>query len=140
MSEIKFNDKILKNILKNLGGNTSRAIEKVAKRIKAEAQQNAAVDTSSMKLGIHIRVGHRVDEGDAARLAARNVNTDAVLVELPTPKDNNSAYIGPAVEHGLFVELGTSRQVAQPYLLPAVRRIERDMAQDFRQAATNGTS
>lgn len=38
-----------------------------------------------------------------------------------TPGEDKSEYIGTNVEYGPYVELGTSRTKAQPYLRPAVQ-------------------
>lgn len=57
-------------------------------------------------------------EGYAKRLCP--VDTGRLRNSITHTTDENTAYIGTNVEYAPFVELGTSRQRAQPYLKPAV--------------------
>lgn len=47
------------------------------------------------------------------------VDTGRLRNSISHARDDNSAYIGTNVEYAPYVELGTSRQKAQPYLRPA---------------------
>ena len=49
------------------------------------------------------------------------VDTGNLRNSITHTRDDNSAYIGTNVEYAPYVELGTSRQKAQPYLKPAVQ-------------------
>lgn len=57
-------------------------------------------------------------EGYAKRLCP--VDTGRLRNSITHTRDKRTAYIGTNVEYGPYVELGTSRQKAQPYLKPAV--------------------
>lgn len=57
-------------------------------------------------------------EGYAKRLCP--VDTGRLRNSITHTADKKTAYIGTNVEYGPYVELGTSRQKAQPYLKPAV--------------------
>ena len=59
-----------------------------------------------------------VAEGYAKRLAP--VDTGRLRNSISHAHDEDSAYIGTNVEYAPYVELGTKRQKAQPYLRPAV--------------------
>lgn len=48
------------------------------------------------------------------------VDTGRLRNSISHDKDSDSAYIGTNVEYASYVEMGTSRQKAQPYLQPAV--------------------
>ena len=48
------------------------------------------------------------------------VDTDNLRGSISHDSDEEKAVIGTNVEYGIFVEKGTSRQRAQPYLTPAV--------------------
>lgn len=69
-----------------------RALEKCGLTAEGYAKLLCPVDTGNLRNSIT----HQVDEGGPA------------------------AIIGSAVEYAAYVELGTSRQRAQPYLKPAV--------------------
>lgn len=49
------------------------------------------------------------------------VDTGNLRNSITHTRDESSAYIGTNVEYGPYVELGTSKQKAQPYLKPAVQ-------------------
>lgn len=57
-------------------------------------------------------------EGYAKRLCP--VDTGRLRNSITHTRDKKTAYIGTNVEYAPYVELGTSRQKAQPYLKPAV--------------------
>lgn len=59
-----------------------------------------------------------VAEGYAKRLCP--VDTGRLRNSISHTHDENSAYIGTNVEYAPYVEFGTRRQKAQPYLKPAV--------------------
>ena len=47
------------------------------------------------------------------------VDTGRLRASISHARDDNAAYIGTNVEYAAFVELGTSRMKARPYLRPA---------------------
>lgn len=59
-----------------------------------------------------------VAEGYAKRLCP--VDTGRLRNSISHTHDEDSAYIGTNVEYAPYVEFGTRRQKAQPYLKPAV--------------------
>ena len=72
------------------------AVRKTARDVQADAQRLAPVDTGALKSSI-----------------SSTVDTFA---------GGASAEVGPTVEYGSYVELGTSRMAGQPYLSPAFDR------------------
>lgn len=63
-------------------------------------------------------------KGDAA--GAAPVDTGALRSSITVTNEagagSTSASVSPAVHYALYVELGTSRMAAQPYLFPALER------------------
>ena len=82
-----------------------QAVAKTARDIAADAQASAPVDTGALRNSISADVG------------------------------GMEAVIGPGVHYGGYVELGTSRMRAQPYLFPAADRHERPFAEACADAA-----
>lgn len=74
------------------------------------AEIPAAIGRALEKIGL-------VCEGYAKRLCP--VDTGRLRNSITHTIDETSAYIGTNVEYAEHVELGTSRQKAQPYLRPA---------------------
>lgn len=94
-------------ILRNLGKNTSDTTEQIANDIAAIAKENAPVDTGELRDSVHV-------EKDG---------------------DNHAVVVG--VDYGAFVELGTSRMAAQPYLGPAAEKVRRNLAKYYKRVVTN---
>lgn len=120
----------LSRILRNLPGNRRLAVKKTALRVETYAKLKAPVDTGALSSSIYMWMGD-----EAAQLPA--VEGDAERVALPKPVDADTAHVGPSVEYGLYVELGTERMGAQPYLLPAVNQAADELVRDWRTVVTD---
>jgi len=88
---VRINLDRLEELKKELRPRAKRIIKSGAFDVQGKAQVNAPVDTGALKNSI-----------------------EAVEVEIYT------WWVIVGVEYGAFVELGTSRMAAQPYLTPAV--------------------
>lgn len=86
----------------------------------------APVDTGALRASIYTRIGSRQS----------NFTPGPNSVPLPEPENDDTAHVGPSVEYGIYQELGTSIMSAQPYLTPAVREVERQLAEIFSDVAT----
>jgi HK97 gp10 family phage protein len=127
-SVVTLDTKRLNRILRNLPGNTRDAVGKVAFAVERAAKMKAPVDTGALRASIYTRIGKSGGEAP----------TGADQVELPQPENNQTAHVGPSVDYGLYVELGTHRMAAQPFLAPAVREVEGELAAMFKDVATDG--
>lgn len=87
--------------------------------IEGYAKVNAVYDTGFMRNSIYAK--NRRTSNYAKRVAeARAVNKDGpIMGESDTPSEQ-SAIVAVAAEYGAYVEYGTSRMGAQPYMRPAV--------------------
>lgn len=120
----------LNRILRNLPGNTHDYVRAVAFSVEGKAKINAKVDTGAMKASIYTRIGTQ-DGGpeawaEAQQKAAEHGKT-VELVELPAPPNATTAHVGPGVNYGIDQEFGTHRQAAQPFLVPAVQQVTREL-------------
>lgn len=82
-----------------------QAVAKTGRDIASDAQAGAPVDTGALRNSISADVG------------------------------GMEAVIGPTVHYGGYVELGTYKMRAQPYLFPAADRHERPFAEACADAA-----
>lgn len=94
-------------ILRNLGKNKSIATEQIANGVVDIAKDNAPVLSGALRDSIHV-------ESDG---------------------DDHAVVVG--VDYGAFVEFGTSRMAAQPYLGPAVAKVRKKLAKYFKKVVTN---
>lgn len=130
--EYTLDTKVLDGIIKHLDGNVGEAVAKVAFAIEAKAKLLAPVDTGALRASIYTSLkdgGMGTKAMSEASALRPGVLTDA----LPVPRDNHTAYVGPSVEYGASVELGSAKRAGTPYLQPAVREAEkvfRDMLAD----------
>lgn len=87
-----------------------------------ELQINSKRVSDAIKKGIaqSLKLSGVLVEGDAKRIAP--VDTGLLRLRIYSKSDDKSAQILTGVEYGPYVELGTSRQTAQPFLRPALLR------------------
>lgn len=125
----------LNRIVRNVDGNMGDVIATIAFAIERQAKINATpfVDTDAHRSSIYAKLkagGHQPDQRDGV-----------VYVDIPEPESELEAIVGPTVEYGIWLELGTNHMAAQPYLLPAVEQIANDLEQhhgDMGRALTDG--
>src|SRR5579859_141775 len=96
------------------------AIAQAAHDVEEEAKARAAVRTGYMRDHIY-RVTH---EGSDYQSGAD------VLPEVEKPSDDTTAYVAAGASYSIYVEMGTSRAHAQPFLLPAADAVRGHIAND----------
>ena len=75
------------------------------------------LDAISEQLGVGLETVGLVAEGYAKRLCP--VDTGRLRNSISHAVDNNMVYIGTNVDYAVYVEMGTVKTHAQPYLKPA---------------------
>jgi hypothetical protein len=118
--------RVLDNLSKHLDGNVSEAVASAAFMVQGRAKVKAPVDTGALEGSIGVSM-KRGGNANAAAAVARARRPDAVISALPVPKDDHTAFVGPSVEYGMEVELGSSKRAGRPYLGPALRETEADL-------------
>ena len=126
MNEVKLDTRELDRIARQLGVKVEAVGRKLAFDIEDKAKQNAPVDTSAMRNSIYT-VTQKEDGYAAASAAAKQANPKVETQPHPTPTGKIIANVGPCVEYSEYVEFGTSRMAAQPYLTPAVEEVARKL-------------
>lgn len=100
-----------KQVVDDIGSAIEVALEKIGLLAEGYAQKKCPVDTGNLRGSIT----HEVDAGD------------------------NAVYIGTNVEYAPYVELGTSRQKAQPFLRPAASEHGAQYRQVLKKALGSGS-
>lgn len=116
---IKLDTTELDRIASRLNITMERCLARFAFDVEGEAKMLAPHDTTAMRNSIYTVTkteNHFSEASSAAKGARPGVETEAH----PSPDGQVIAYVGPCVEYTEYVELGTSRMAAKPFLLPAL--------------------
>lgn len=119
----------LRTLIRQAGPSARQAVRNVAFAVERLAKQKAPVDTGALRASIYT-----VMDGED-NTVPMVPSDEARRVWVPAPRDMFVAHVGPSVDYGLYVELGTRYMAAQPYLLPALREAERIVPGEFRVVA-----
>lgn len=110
----------------------SALVRTAALKIEQQAKIAAPVDTGFLRNSIYT-VTNRESGRPAADAAAQSIRKGASLGPEPTADDDLTAIVAVGAEYGIYVELGTVRAPAQPYLLPAARKVLGDLGSDLKE-------
>ena len=105
----------LNRLIDRIPGNKRELVKSVAFQVEALAKMKAPVDTGALRNSIY------------TSLQSSNNPPIEATETLPNPTDDVTAFVGPSVEYAIYQELGTSFMEPQPYLLPALREVERQL-------------
>lgn len=95
----------------------SQVVRKTAFDLQATAISFAPVDTGFLKNSIYVVTQDHSDYGSGGFLGKGDAE---LLDEVDTPDDAYSANVAVGANYGIYVEMGTRYQPAQPYFFPAV--------------------
>lgn len=94
------------------------AVRKTAFKIESDAKTFTPVDTGALRASIYT-VTPRTSTYSSATASARGLNPDfRATVEIQA-KQELLAYVAVGASYGVFVEYGTRRMPARPFLTPA---------------------
>jgi len=123
-SSYKIDSKELDRIIREMDGNKEKVGRIIGFELEAEAKKRAARRTSAMANSIYT-VTKKYDGYASASGAARQANSEAMTQAHPKPTGDILARVGPCVNYAEFVEFGTSRMAAQPFLTPAAETVSK---------------
>jgi HK97 gp10 family phage protein len=115
---IKINSVELDRIVNALEGNKEKAGRMIGFELESETKRRAARDTSAMANSVYTAT-KKYSGYSSASGAARSSNPKVETSPHPQPSGNVLARVGPCVNYAEYVEFGTSRMAAQPFLTPA---------------------
>lgn len=109
-------------------------VRKTAFDVQATAAANAKVVTGFLKSSIYVVT-------DKTSSYGQNVVDGApgsyLLPPVEPPTDSYTAFIAVGANYGIFVEYGTYKMAAQPYLTPAADTISQSFASAFAKLDTS---
>ncbi len=99
-------------------GKAGKIVRKTAFDIEAAAKANTPVDTGALKNSIYTATDKDTNYSEAVA-AARGKNPKATILGEAEKPESLTATVGPSVDYGIHVELGTHKKGARPFLGPA---------------------
>lgn len=129
-----------------------KAVRETAFDVEADAKMNirsapnfagagvGAVDTGSFLNSMYTSTRGGQEGGTPysdARSAAQSANPDVEIVGESRPPNDLTAVVGSCVEHGSYVENGTSRMPARPTLVPALEANGRNLVDKVTRATND---
>lgn len=111
---------VLYNVLPELAAALAKAaselVRKAAFDIQARAAQNAPVATGYLKSSIYTVTKDASTYGQGVTTPPPGAS---LLDQVPAPTSATEALVAVGANYGAYIELGTSKAPAQPYLIPA---------------------
>jgi HK97 gp10 family phage protein len=139
----------LERFTDNLVPRLGQAVRQTAFAIEFDAKQNAPVDTGALRASIYTSTNQRSGYDEAvAQAVSRAMGEGDTLIqpapEAPQPEDELNAIVAVGVHYAPYVEFGTHKAPAQPFLTPAAeqnRPFFRELVRDaLREAGKSGGS
>ena len=129
--------KALKDLGAGIDGAVNKAIVRTANQVRGEAIKMISREISSGRVYVRGNVIH------TASAAGESPNTDTgnlvskIAVENPR---RGTSFVGTSVEYGKYLEFGTSKMAARPWLRPAMERNEAKLTENITNAIKESIS
>ena len=140
----------LEKLIKEEPARAARIIKATAFQVEAEAKSRAPVDTGALKNSIYSNL---YGQSGLARMALQAQRKTVVMrrraskrvraraqrwadkryIPLPQPGSVYEAIVGPSVNYAIYLEFGTFRMAAKPYLKPAVEAARAQYAERWKE-------
>ena len=121
MNDVVIDTKEVDRVMKALGMSRDAIVRTIGFDIESAAKQLAPVDTSALR-NSHYTETPDGNTFDVSSSNALSKNPKVTTIQHPKP-EKGFVNVGPSVNYAEFVEFGTSKQSAQPYLVPAAESV-----------------
>ena len=123
--------KALKDIGKGIDGAVNKAIVRTANQVRAKAINSISRERSYGRVYERGSVVHVASaEGEAPNTDTGRL-VSSIAVESPR---RGLSYVGTSLEYGNYLEFGTTRMAARPWLRPAMKANEAELTQNITNA------
>lgn len=107
-------------IIETFGRAASAIVRKAAFDVQATAQGKAPVATGFLKSSIYTVTTESSSYGQGVVGGGAG---SSLLPSVETPSDATTAFIAVGANYGVYLEFGTSRMAARPYMTPAADEV-----------------
>lgn len=118
--EVKLDTKGLEALIKTSPEQVDTAVRATAFQVQGIAQMLSPVATGANRNSIYTKT------------SKGNVGSPGELGDILPAVGLGEAVIGPSMEYSFFLEFGTSRMAARPYLTPAAEQAQRLFAANIK--------
>lgn len=136
-TDVDVDSRELNRILRELPGRRRDNVRAVAFIAEGRMKQGSPFDTGANRSSVYTETGS-VGAYQQAAGAARSRRPDVRTARLPIPENDGVVHVGPTTDYAAALEFGTSKQPARPYVVPAVRGLEKKLRAAARDMATGG--
>lgn len=134
MSEaVKLDTRILDKLTVELRPKVKAAVDKSAFRVESKAKQGSPLKTGANRNSGYTNTGNGSNYSQSAS-SAKSANPGAVVDSEIQPPDDMTDIVGFSMEYSLWLEIGTGKMAARPYLVPAVESEEKELTQAIKDA------
>ncbi len=119
-------------VAERLHGAAAKLVKTAAFNVEARAKGNAAVDTGAMRAAIYTVTREGSGYAAAAASAASASINAEMQSEEPRPEKDTSAVVHAGMNYSVYVEYGTVKMAAQPFMAPAAAAEEPNLQQALR--------
>jgi HK97 gp10 family phage protein len=113
--EIEFNH--FPQLMEAIHQAANKAVRKAAFDIAAHEQDNAPVQSGFLKSSIYSEFADSSTYGQGVQ------GEGELLPEIDKAEDDTTAYVAVGAEYGVYVNYGTSKMTARPFVEPAVEAV-----------------
>lgn len=114
-------DKFLHNLENNLGQNLEKAAIYLKDHVKTALNRSQPRSRSVGDSGVHYKGLEPSAPGEAPKKLVGFLQRS---IAHAMSADRQQAFVGTNLEYGLFLEIGTSKMAARPYLRPTLDKLK----------------
>jgi len=141
-TKITLDNRKLEKLAKELPEKAYKVVRQVAFNGEGYAKMRARVDTSAMQNSIHVVTSQGETDYEKAAAAAQSAASGRGktinLTQVPKPEGKIAASWGPAVDYSIWIEFGTSRMPAYPFMYPSAVLAEKDLIKLLKEELLKG--
>lgn len=126
MANIEWNgDQFLQDVERQLGDNLEKAAIYFKEQVKLAINRSQDRERSVGEAGVYYKGLDPSQPGEPPKKLVGFLQRSIAHAMSP---DRQQAYVGTNLDYGLYLELGTSKMEARPYLRPTLARLRDEIA------------
>lgn len=129
----------LESLRSKFGDSVANALYSGGEVIKGEAIKSIQTVSDGRQVTRYTKSGNSYDHIAAGAGSAPNTDTGELVKRIAVEVANDGVYVGSSLKYAKWLELGTSKMQARPWLLPAKLRSEKKIVKLVKQGVRRVT-